>query len=175
MNEVLKAMKERRSIRSFKPDAVPEELIQQVIEAGLYAASGRNHQGSIILAVTDKELRDKLSALNREIGGFPEGADPFYGAPAVLIVLDDKNWPTSVYDGSLVMGNMMLAAHALGLGSCWIHRAKEEFELPEYKSLLKELGVEGDFVGVGHCVVGYPACDYPAPLERKEKRVFYVK
>lgn len=175
MNEVLKAMKERRSIRSFKPDMVPEELLEDIIEAGLYAASGRNNQKSIIVAVTDKELRDRLSALNREIGGFPEGMDPFYGAPAVLIVLDDKNWPTNTYDGSLVIGNLMLAAHSLGLGSCWIHRAKEEFERPEYRALLAELGVEGDYVGIGHCVVGYPACDYPQPPERLPNRAYWIK
>ena len=175
MNEVLKAIKERRSIRAFKPDAVPAELIDQIIEAGLYAASGRNHQGSIILAVTNKELRDRLSVLNQQIGGFPEGMDPFYGAPAVLVVLEDKNWPTSVYDGSLVMGNLMLAAHSLGLGSCWIHRAKEEFELPEYKQLLKDLGAEGEYVGIGHCVLGYPACEYPEPPERKANRVYWYK
>ena len=175
MNEVMKAMIERRSIRSFKPDQVPAEALDQIIEAGLYAASGRNKQAAIIVAVTNKELRDRLSAANREIGGFPEGMDPFYGAPAVLIVLGDKNWPTSIYDGSLVMGNMMLAAHTLGLGSCWIHRAKEEFEMPEYQELLKELGVEGEYYGIGHCVVGYPAAEYPAAPERVPNRVYYVK
>lgn len=143
MNDIIQAMETRRSIRQFKPDMPRKEELQQIIEAGLYAANGRGRQGAIILAVTNKELRDRLSALNREIGGFPEGKDPFYGAPAVLIVLADKSCPTGIYDGSLVMGNLMLAAHALGLGSIWIHRAKEEFERPEYKQLLKDLGVEG--------------------------------
>ena len=172
MNEVLKAMKERRSYRKFKPDMLPREIIDQIIEAGLYAASGRNGQDAIIVAVTDKEARDRLSAVNAAVMG--AATDPFYGAPVVLIVLADKNWSTHVYDGSLVMGNLMLAAHALGIGSCWIHRAKEEFETEEYKQLLKELGVQGEYEGIGHCILGYPDCEAPTAAERKENRVFYV-
>lgn len=171
MNDIIKAMKERRSIRKFKPDMLPKNLIDEVIEAGLFAASGRNRQGVIIVAVTDKELRDKLSEMNRKIGGWDEGFDPFYGAPAVLIVLGDKTVPTCLYDGSLVMGNLMLAAHSVGLGSCWIHRAKEEFESDEGKAILKELGIEGEFEGIGHCVLGYPD-EKKDIIERKENRVF---
>lgn len=173
MSEVLKAMKERRSIRKYKPDMVPKALIDQVIEAGLYAASGRGQQCPIIVAVTNKEMRDKFSKVNAEIMG--STADPFYGAPVALIVLADKNWPTHVYDGSLVMGNMMLAAHELGLGSCWIHRAKEEFEMEEYQKLLAELGIEGEYEGIGHCVLGYPDCELPNAPERKPGRVYYVE
>lgn len=172
MNEVLKAMKERRSYSKFKPDMVPREIIDQIIEAGLYAASGRNGQDAIIVAVTDKEARDHLSAVNAAVMGAAN--DPFYGAPVVLIVLADKNWSTHVYDGSLVMGNLMLAAHALGIGSCWIHRAKEEFETEEYKQLLKDLGVQGEYEGIGHCILGYPDCETPKAAERKENRVFYI-
>ena len=172
MNEVLKAMKERRSYRKFKPDMVPREIIDQIIEAGLYAASGRNGQDAIIVAVTDKEARDHLSAVNAAVMG--ADGDPFYGAPVVLIVLADKNWSTHVYDGSLVMGNLMLASHALGIGSCWIHRAKEEFETEEYKQLLKDLGVQGEYEGIGHCILGYPDCETPKAAERKENRVFYI-
>ena len=172
MNEVLKAMKERRSYRKFKPDMLPREIIDQIIEAGLYAASGRNGQDAIIVAVTDKEARDRLSAVNAAVMG--AATDPFYGAPVVLIVLADKNWSTHVYDGSLVMGNLMLAAHALGIGSCWIHRAKEEFETEEYKQLLKDLGVQGEYEGIGHCILGYPDCETPKAAERKENRVFYI-
>ena len=113
--------------------------------------------------------------MNRSIGGWEKGFDPFYGAPAVLVVLADKNCPTHVYDGSLVMGNMMLEAKALDLGSIWIHRAKEEFELPEYKQLLKDLGVEGEWEGIGHCVVGYADGDLPKAAPRKENRVFWVE
>ena len=175
MNEIMNVMKERRSIRKFKPDMPPKEDLNQIIEAGLYAASGMGRQATITIAVTNKELRDKLSEMNRKIGGWEEGFDPFYGAPAIFIVLADKNCPTHVYDGSLVMGNMMLAAKSLGLGSIWIHRAKEEFELPEYKQLLKKLGVEGEWEGIGHCAVGYADCELPKAAPRKDKRVFWVE
>ena len=171
---VLNAMKERRSIRKYKPDMVPKEVIDQILEAGLYAASGRGQQCVITVAVTNKELRDKLAKINAKIAGMPENADPFYGAPVVLIVLADKNWPTHVYDGSLVMGNLMLAAHTLGIGSCWIHRAKEEFEMEEYQELLKELGIEGEYEGIGHCILGYADCEMPAAAPRKENRIYYI-
>ena len=174
MSDVLNKMKTRRSIRKFKPDMVPQEILDQIIEAGLYAASGMGEQSPIIIQVTKKELRDEISKMNCEIGGWKEGFDPFYGAPAMLIVLANKNRPTYVYDGSLVMGNLMLAAHELGIGSCWIHRAKEEFESDWGKNLLKSLGIEGDYEGIGHCALGYTDGDYPAPPARKENRVFYV-
>ena len=168
MNEVIKAMKERRSIRKFKAEMPSKADLEQIVEAGLYAANGRGRQAVITIAVTDKELRDKLSAVNNEIMGGPEGNDPFYGAPAILIVLANKEVPTAPYDGSLVMGNLMLAAHSLGLGSIWIHRAKEEFEMPEYQKLLKDLGIEGEWEGIGHCAVGYAA-------PRNDGRVFWVE
>lgn len=174
MNEVIKTIKERRSIRKYKPDMVPREAIDQIIEAGLYAASGMNRQAVVTIAVTNKELRDRLSAVNAKIAGMPEGTDPFYGAPVVLIVLGDKSMPTYVYDGSLVMGNMMLAAHSLGLGSRWIHRAKEEFQTEEYKKLLEDLGIQGEYEGIGHCIVGYADGEIPSASERKENRVFFV-
>lgn len=161
MNDILKAMKERRSIRKFKLDMPAKEDIEQIIEAGLYAANGMGKQATITVAVTNKELRDRLSATNCKIGGWKDGFDPFYGAPVILIVLADKNWANRVYDGSLVMANMMLAAHSLGLGSIWIHRAKEEFEMPEYQQLLKDLGIEGEWEGIGHCAVGYIEGDMP--------------
>ena len=175
MNAIIKAMKERRSIRKFKPDMPKKEDLNQIIEAGLYAASARGQQSAIIAAVTNKELLKKLSADNCKIGGWQEGFDPFYGAPAVLIVLADKNWANRVYDGSLVMGNMMLAAHSLGLGSIWIHRAREEFETEEYKKLLSSWGIEGEWEGIGHCAVGYIDGEIPQPAPRKDKRVFFVE
>lgn len=175
MNEVIKAMKERRSIRKFKAEMPPKADLEQIVEAGLYAANGRGRQAVITIAVTDKELRDKLSAVNNEIMGGPEGNDPFYGAPAILIVLANKEVPTAPYDGSLVMGNLMLAAHSLGLGSIWIHRAKEEFEMPEYQKLLKDLGIEGEWEGIGHCAVGYIDGEYPAAAPRNDGRVFWVE
>lgn len=175
MNEIIKAMEERRSIRKFKPEMPKKEDLQQIVEAGLYAANGMGRQATITVAVTNKELRDKLSAINCKIGGWDEGVDPFYGAPAILIVLAEKDWRNRVYDGSLVMGNMMLAAHSLGLGSIWIHRAKEEFEMPEYQQLLKELGVEGEWEGIGHCAVGYIDGEMPEAAERKPNRVFWAE
>ncbi len=175
MNEIIKAMEERRSIRSFKPVMPKKEDLEQIIRAGLYAASGMGKQAVITVAVTNRELRDRLSEANRSIGGWAEGFDPFYGAPAVLVVLADKNSFTRVYDGSLVMGNMMLAAHSLGLGSIWIHRAKEEFEKPEYRQLLRDLGVEGEWEGIGHCAVGYIDGGLPQAAERKPGRVFWAE
>lgn len=175
MDDIIKAMEERRSIRKFKSDMPSKEDIEQVIEAGLYAANGKGQQSAIVVAVTNKELRDQLSASNAEIGGWGEGFDPFYGAPVVLIVLADKNWPTHVYDGSLVMGNMMLAAHSLGLGSIWIHRAKEEFETPEYQQLLDKLGIEGEWEGIAHCALGYADGEAPKAADRKDNRVFWVE
>lgn len=168
-------MKTRRSIRKYKPDAVSQELLDQIIEAGLYAASARGCQSTIIIQVTDEKLRDEIVKMNCEIGGWEEGFDPFYGAPAMLIALAKKDWPNRVYDGSLVMGNMMLAAHELGLGSCWIHRAKEEFETQWGKDLLKSLGIEEEYEGIGHCALGFIDGEYPETPERKENRVFYVR
>lgn len=175
MSEVLERMKERRSIRKYKPDMVPQEIIDQIIEAGLYAASGKNEQAAIIIQVTNKELRDEIAEMNRKIGGWGEGFDPFYGAPAILIVLGRKDWFTHVYDGSLVMGNLMLAAHDLGVGSCWIHRAKEEFDSQWGKDLLKSLGIEGEYEGIGHCALGYADGELPQAPARKENRVFHIK
>ena len=167
MSEVLKEMKERRSIRKYKADMVPQEILDQIIEAGLYAASGKGTQNTIIIQVTKKELRDEIAEMNRKIGGWEEGFDPFYGAPAMLIVLARKDWPTGIYDGSLVMGNLMLAAHDLGIGSCWIHRAKEEFETEWGKELLKSLGISGEYVGIGHCALGYADGETPKAAKRK--------
>lgn len=175
MNEVIEMMKTRRSIRKFKPDALPDGIIEQIAEAGTYAATGKNLQSPTIIAVTNKQLRDRISEMNRKIGGWQEGFDPFYGAPAMLIVLADKNVPTAVYDGSLVMGNLMLAAHSLGIGSIWIHRAKEEFESGDGKAILAELGITGDQVGIGHCALGYIDGEEPKAAPRKENWVYYAK
>ena len=175
MNEIIKAMIERRSIRKFKSDMVSKEDINKIIEAGLYAANGMGKQAVITIAITNKKLRDKIAEDNRQIGGWDKGFDPFYNAPVILIVLAQKDWRNKVYDGSLVIGNMMLAAHSLGLGSIWIHRAKEEFETEEYKKLLKDIGVEGEWEGIGHCAIGYIDGDIPKPAPRKENRVYFVE
>ena len=175
MNEVLQAIKTRRSIRKFKPYMPKREDIDTIIQAGLYAATGKGSQSPIIVAVLNPELRNEISHDNCKIGGWQEGFDPFYGAPVILIVLADKEKPTHVYDGSLALGNMMLAAHSLGLGSIWIHRAREEFETEPYKKLLADLGVKGDYEGIGHCAIGYIDGEAPAPAPRREGRVFYAE
>ncbi len=171
MNEILESIKTRRSIRSYKPDMVPNALLDRIVEAGLYAASGLNRQSPIIIKITDKEMRDRLSALNAKIMGRPE-VDPFYGAPVVFVVLAPKDMMTYVYDGSLTLGNMMLEAHELGLGSRWIHRAKEEFETEEGKAILERLGITEDYEGIGHLIVGYTDGEYPSAPPRREGRVF---
>jgi len=175
MNAMTDILKNRRSIRKFKPEMPDRTDIEQVIEAGLYSANGMGKQSPIIVAVTNKELRDRLSEMNQQIGGWEDGFDPFYGAPVILIVLADKSVPTYIYDGSLVMGNMLNAAYALGLGSIWIHRAKQEFETEEGKALLKTLGIEGDYEGIGHCCLGYIDGEEPEAKERKAGRVYWVE
>lgn len=174
MNTTVKDIIERRSIRKFKPDAVPQKLIDEVIEAGLYAASGKGKQEAIIVAVTNPALREQIARDNCRIGGWKEGFDPFYGAPVILMVLAPKEGHTPVEDGSLVLGNLMLAGHALGLGTIWINRAKEAFEEPYYKELLKKIGIEGDYIGVGHCALGYADGVLPKPSARRANRVYYV-
>ena len=173
MNETMQNILTRRSIRQYKPDPVPRELIDQVVLAGTYAPTARGMQSPIILAITDKEIRDRLARANAEFTD-KEGEDPFHGAPVVLVVLADKSKPNHVYDGSLVMANLMLAAHALGLGSCWIHRAREEFQQPEWQELLRSLGVEGEYEGIGHCILGYPDGPEPEAAPRKENYVYYI-
>ena len=172
MSETLTVLKTRRSCRSYKPDPVEDEKLNAIIEAGTYAATGMGKQSPIILIVKDKELRDKLMKMNAAIMGMD--IDPFYGAPELLIVLADKAMPTYIYDGSLVMGNMMNAAADLGVASCWVHRAKEEFESEEGKAILKELGIEGDYEGIGHLILGYAAKPLPDPAPRKDNYVYKV-
>ncbi len=175
INETLKTLESRRSCRAFKPDMITDEELNAVIKAGTYAPSGMGKQSSIIIAVTNKEMRDKIADENRKIGGWGEGFDPFYGAPVVLIVLADKDIRTYEYDGSLVMGNLLNAASSVGLGSIWIHRAKEEFESDFGKELLASLGIEGNYEGIGHCALGYKAKEDAEPAQRKENYTYFVK
>lgn len=175
MNETLKTLLERRSCRNFKPDMISEEELQAVIEAGTFAPNGKGMQAGMIIAVTNKEIRNMISMINCKIGGWQDGFDPFYGAPVILIVLADKTVPTHVYDGSLVIGNMLNAAASLGLGSIWIHRAKQEFESEFGKSILKELGIEGEWEGIGHVALGYAAEPAAEPKARKEGFVHYIR
>ena len=163
----------RRSCRAYTGEMPPKEIIERVVNAGTYAATGMGRQSPIIVAVTDKTLRDRLSAMNAAVMG--AGTDPFYGAPAVLIVLADRSVPTYLYDGSCVMQQLMLAAHEAGLGSCWIHRAKEEFSSEEGKQILKDLGIEGDYEGIGHCILGYSAGGEREAAPRKEHYVYWAE
>ena len=175
MESTLKDLKERRNIRAYRPEQIKEEELQKILEAGTYAPTGMGMQSPKIIVVQDQETRDYLSKLNARVMG-DEGADPFYGAPTVLVVLASKERPTCVEDGSLVMGNLMNAAHAVGVGSCWIHRAREVFGSEEGKELLKKWGVEGDYIGVGHCILGYPADGaVPEAKPRKDDYIVYVR
>ena len=162
----------RRSVKKYRNEPVPKEMIDKIIQAGLYAPSSMNRQSAIIVALTNKEMRDQVAQMNAAM--MKAKIDPFYGAPAVLIVLADKNNPCRVNDGSLVMANMMQAAADLGLGSCWIHRAKEVFETEEGKQLLKQWGIEEEVEGIANCIIGFPdLIPYAAP--RKENRVYIVE
>ena len=174
MNETLKVLESRRSCRNFKQDMIAKEDLDAILKAGTYAATGMGKQSPIIIAVTDKTLRDELSKENRKIGGWEEGFDPFYGAPVRLIVLARKDVPTHVYDGSLVMGNLMNAAESLGIASIWIHRAKEEFDSAFGKSILQKLGITDEYEGIGHCALGYAMESVKDAAPRKENYVYYI-
>ena len=174
MNETLKVLESRRSCRNFKPDMITEEELKAIVKAGTYAATGMGKQSPMIIAVTDKKLRDEISAENRKIGGWGEGFDPFYGAPVILIVLAKKDVATHVYDGALVMGNLMNAAESLGVASIWIHRAKEEFESDFGKEILKKLGITDEYEGIGHCALGYAAEPAKEAAPRKSDYVYYI-
>lgn len=171
-NAVINEIMTRRSIRKYKSDMVPKEDLEKIIQAGLHAASGMNRQSPIVIAVTDKKIRDELAKANAEIMGAK--TDPFYGAPVVLVVLSNKAIPTYVYDGALAMGNMMLAADSMGLGCCWIHRARETFELPKWQEFLKSLGIDGDYEGIGNLIVGYPDTEKPEPKGEISGRSYFV-
>ena len=172
MADTLTTLKTRRSCRAYKPDHVEEEKLSAIIEAGTYAATGMGKQSPIILVVKDPEIRATLTKLNAAAMGMD--IDPFYGAPELLVVLANRAIPTYIYDGSLVMGNMMNAAADLGVASCWIHRAKEEFESEEGKAILKKLGIEGDYEGIGNLILGYAAKPAANAAPRKENYVYCI-
>lgn len=175
METTLTDLLERRSIRSYKPEQIAEDALQKILEAGIYAPTAMGRQSPKMVVVQDKETIKKLSELNARF--FPKPiADPFYGAPTVIVVLGPKNMPTYVEDGSLVLGNLMNAAHALGIGSCWIHRAREVFDCEEGKELLKAWKIGEEYGGVGHCILGYLAEDKaPEPKPRKADYITYVR
>ncbi len=172
MNETIKTLIERRSCKKFKTEQIKKEELDLILQAGMNAPTGKGMQSPIILVLQDKEKIEKLREINKKILG--RDVDPFYNAPTVLVVMADKNMFTYVEDGSLVLGNMMNAAFSLGLGSCWIHRAKEEFESPEGKALLKEWNIPENYEGVGHCILGYADMEYPEPKPRKKDYVRYI-
>ena len=161
----------RRSIRRYKEDQVPDELLDQVLTAGLYAPTGMNRQNIIMVAVRDKETRDQLSRMNAAVMGADR--DPFYGAPCVIVVLGDPEIYPVVENGSLVLGNLMNGAHAVGLGSCWIHRAKQTFETEEGKALLRKWGLKENLVGIGNCILGY-ADESPEAKPRLDGRIVKI-
>lgn len=172
MKSCMEIMLTRRSVKKYKSDMPNREDIDKIIKAGLAAASGRNMQAPVVVAVTNKEIRNRLAHDNAAVMG--ASGDPFYNAPCVLVVLAEKTAHTYVYDGSLTLGNMMLAAHEIGLGSCWIHRAKEVMAQPEWQEWIKSLGLEGEYEGIGNLVLGYLDGDYPAEKERRPGRVVWV-
>ena len=183
-NQVLDNMKARRSCRAFSSQMPERALLEKICEAGTWAPTGHGKQSPLIVAITNKSLRDRLSAMNARIwneltiarGGVAhKGIDPFYGAPVVLLVLADRSVSTYLYDGCAVLTNMANAAEAVGLSSCWIHRAKQEFDSEEGKQILKELEIEGDYEGIDHLVVGYPSKPIPSPLPRKTNYIRWAE
>lgn len=173
MNEVLKNLEQRCSCRNYAPQQVKEEDLQAILRAGTYAPTGMGRQSPKIVVVQDPETIAQLEKMNAQIMGKPD-AHPFYGAPTVCIVLADANMFTGLEDASLVMGNLLNAAWSVGVASCWIHRAREEFASDEGKALLKKWGIEGDWIGVGHCILGYAAGEYAEKAPRKADYVTRV-
>ncbi len=173
MKDCLSVLKERRSVKKYKDEYIDEAILDKILEAGTYAPTGRNRQVPVIVAIKDRAVRDKISKMNAEILGNPD-IDPFYGAPTIILVLTDPSVSTAVEDASLVLGNLMHAACALGVDSCWIHRAKEEFNSQEGKAMLREWGLDESLVGVGHLAIGYRDCEYPKPSPRKENYIIKI-
>ena len=166
MNDVIRCLLTRRSVKKYRAEQVEEEKLEQILQAGSYAACGMGKQAGKIVVLQDPADIAQLEKLNAQILGNPD-LHPFYGAPTVCVVFADTSVDTWVEDGSLVIGNMLAAAHSLGVGSCWIHRARQEFELPEGKALMQKWGVDARYAGVGHCILGYAAAE-PAPAEARK-------
>lgn len=173
MNKTIEDLLSRRSVRKYKPDPVAKEALDAVLKVGTYAPTAKGDQRVCIVAVTNKEARDQLSRMNAAVMG--SASDPFYGAPAVCVVFGDSSWPLGQRDGSAVLTNMLNAAYAVGLGSCWINRAQEMFETEEGKALKAQWGVPEEYAGVGCCILGYPAGEHPVPKPRKADYVIRVE
>ena len=174
MNAVIESLLSRRSVRSYKPTPVSDELLEEILKAGEYAPTGNGSQGTCFVVVKDKGLVNRLSKMNARVIG-DESKDPFYGAPNLIIVFADRNRPTHVEDGALAMGNLMNAAHALGVDSCWIHRAKEMFESEEGREMARSWGVPDSYIGIANCILGYHDCEYPQAAPRKSDFVYIAK
>ena len=173
MNEVIKCHETRRSIRNYKSEQIKETELSQILEAGTYAASGRGRQSPKIIVVQDQDTIKLLSKLNAKVMG--TDSDPFYGAPTLEIVLADKRVSTAVEDGSLVIGNIMIPAHSLGIGSCWIHRAREVFASDAGHELLKKWGIDEEkYIGVGNCILGYADGEIPEAKPRKSSYIIKI-
>lgn len=172
MNEVCKAICQRRSIRSYQTTQIPDVEVKMIVECGLYAASSMGKQASKLLVIRDSQWIKELSACNASFTANPQ-ADPFYGAPLLIIVLAAKENEKGKEDGSLIMANLMLSAYSLGIGSCWIHRAKEMIESECGQRLLQTMGIKGEWVGIANCILGYPSQDVKA-APRHEGRVAYL-
>ena len=168
----LELIKSRRSIRSYRPDAIPKELLDAVLEAGTYAPSAMGRQSATIVAVTDKVVRDELMRLNAEVMGTQ--SDPYYGAPVIVLVLADGTIPTYIEDGSCVLENLMLAAHAVGLGSVWVNRERQIFDSERGKQLLREWNLPTTLRGVGAIALGYPQGEAPQPKKRKKDYIVHI-
>ena len=172
MNESIKNLLERRSIRAYKKELVPKETLDTILEAGEYSPSGMGQQSTLMVVTQDPELVARLSKMNAAVMG--STSDPFYGAPTVIIVFSNSKMGTCVENGSLVMGNLMNAAHALGVDSCWIHRARETFDSEAGKALLKQWGIPETYRGVGFCILGYAAGELPQPKPRKDDQILWI-
>ena len=172
MNETLKTLIGRRSVRSYKKDQVPEEILEQILEAGTYAPSGMGLQPAVMVVVQDAQTIARMSAMNAAVMG--GSGDPFYGAPTVVVVFADSTKSTYVEDGSLVMGNLMNAAFSLGVDSCWVNRAKEVFLTEEGKELMKKWGLSENYIGIGNCILGYADGPRPEAKPRKDGSVIRV-
>ncbi|MBE5736091.1 MAG: diguanylate cyclase [Clostridiales bacterium] len=173
MKDILETIVSRRSVKSYIDKPVDDELVNKVIKAGMYAPSGKNKQSAIIIAISNKEILAQMAKAIADIRGV--SGNPLYNAPVALVVLADKSVFTHVYDGSVVIENMLLEAHSLGLGACWIHHAKEVFETDFGKDLLAKVGVVGDYEGVGTCILGYPNAIPVGEISRKDNFVYYLK
>ena len=172
MNETIQNLLERRSIRKYKKQQITKEELTAILEAGKYAPTASGRQIPLMVVVQDADLIAKLSKMNAAVMG--SDSNPFYGAPTVVVVFSDSGRATYVEDGALVLGNLLNAAHAVGVDSCWIHRAKEVFSTEEGKALMREWGIPEQYIGIGHCILGYRDCEYPKPAPRKEDYVRFA-